>query len=165
MASNWTQSRMRTWLGVIVAVVGLVLLVVGWYDVSGEADVGRQMPYLVSASLPGAALLVCGAVLIAAERWRDAAARSDQKIEALYALFTEPAERADAAGQPDNEGTDPRVEPDLDGHLVTVDGSTRYHRPACPLLTGKATHDVDRDELTAKALEPCPVCEPPVPAA
>jgi hypothetical protein len=154
MAMDWTHTRMRTWLGVVVAVVGVVLLIVGWYKVSGESDVGRQMPYVVSACIPGGALLVAGAVLIAAERWRDAAMRTDQRVDALYALFTEPAETPPP----------PAAEAALDGHLVAVDGTTRYHRAACPLVAGKPVHDVAAADVTTGRLEPCPVCDPPAPA-
>jgi hypothetical protein len=158
MATDQSQTRLRAWLGVVVAAVGVVLVIVGWYKVSGEADVGRQMPYVVSACLPGAALLVAGAVLIAAERWRDAATRTDERVDALYALFTEPAEPADAVPAP------PPTDPAVDGHLVTVDGTTRYHRAACPLVAGKAVHDVAATEVNDRHLEPCPVCDPPAPA-
>jgi hypothetical protein len=149
---------MRTWLGLVVVVVGVVLLVVGWYDVSGEADVGRQLPYLVSASIPGGALVVAGAVLIAAERWREAAARTDQKVDALYALFTEPVDTAVPPATP------PDDESDRDGHVVALDGTSRYHRPACPLVSGKAAHDVAAADVAAAHLQPCEVCDPPPPA-
>jgi len=155
MATDQSQTRLRTWLGVVVAAVGVVLLIVGWYKVSGEADVGRQMPYVVSACLPGAALVVAGAVLIAAERWRDSATRTDERVDALYALFTEPAEPAPPAAAP--------ADPAVDGHLVTVDGTTRYHRAACPLVAGKPVHDVAATEVIDRHLEPCPVCDPPAP--
>jgi hypothetical protein len=144
---------MRTWLGVVVAVVGAVLLVVGWYAVSGESDVARQMPYIASACIPGAALVVSGAVLVAAERWRDAAGRTDQKIDALYALFTEPAGTVEAAAP---------VDAAADG-LVALDGTPRYHRAACPLVTGKPVHSITAADVTDEHLEPCPVCEPPAP--
>jgi hypothetical protein len=154
MAMDWTHTRLRTWLGVVVAVVGVVLLIVGWYKVSGESDVARQMPYVVSACIPGGALLVAGAVLIAAERWRDVALRSDQRVDALYALFTEPAEAPST----------PAADPAFDGHLVAVDGTTRYHRAACPLVAGKPVRDVAAADVAAGHLEPCPVCDPPAPA-
>ena len=148
---------MRTWLGLVVAVVGVVLLVVGWYAVSGESDVARQMPYIASACIPGAALVVSGAVLIAAERWRDAAVRTDQKVDALYALFTEPT---DAGADADPEPSPVEVAND---RLVALDGTPCYHRAACPLVTGKAVHSVTAADVTDGHLEPCPVCEPPAP--
>jgi hypothetical protein len=96
-------------------------------------------------------------VLIAAERWRDAAVRTDQKVDALYALFTEPT---DAGADADPEPSPVEVAND---RLVALDGTPCYHRAACPLVTGKAVHSVTAADVTDGHLEPCPVCEPPAP--
>ena len=50
-----TWPALRAWLGLTLAAVGAVLLWVGWYRVSGETLVAAQLPYIASASLPGAA--------------------------------------------------------------------------------------------------------------
>ncbi|NUP48304.1 MAG: hypothetical protein HOW97_13500 [Catenulispora sp.] len=52
--------RTRVAVGGAVGFVGVLLLVVGWYLISGEAVAGKQLPYLASASIPGAVLVVCG---------------------------------------------------------------------------------------------------------
>jgi hypothetical protein len=144
---------MRTWIGLVLAVAGGILLVVGWYNVSGETDIGRQMPYVVSATVPGAALIVAGAVIFATERWRDAAERNEQKIDALYALLTEPG----AAEPP------PPPAPVEDRVVVAVAGGTRFHRPECALAEGKAVTTVTEAEIGERGLDPCPVCDPPAP--
>ena len=59
-------SRLLWWGGLAAAAVGAVLSVIGWYGVSGERFAERQIPYLASCTVPGAALLVAGAVLLAA---------------------------------------------------------------------------------------------------
>ena len=46
-----------------VAGVGVVLCALGWYQISGQPTVPQQLPYLASATIPGAALLVVGLVL------------------------------------------------------------------------------------------------------
>ena len=46
-----------------VAGVGVLLCVLGWYQISGQPTVAQQLPYLASATIPGAALLVVGLVL------------------------------------------------------------------------------------------------------
>ena len=46
-----------------LAGVGVLLCVVGWYQISGQPTVPQQLPYLASATIPGAALLVVGLVL------------------------------------------------------------------------------------------------------
>jgi hypothetical protein len=71
-----------TWVGVLVAAVGLVLIAVAWGKVAGLTVVGLQMPYLVSAGFTGLGLVVVGLAItnISAKR-ADAAERSRQLRE------------------------------------------------------------------------------------
>jgi hypothetical protein len=124
-----------------------VLCVIGWYGVSGERFAERQLPYLASCTIPGAALIVAGAVLLAHGRDAIAAAR----VEELYRLLVteEPADGEQAATSP------LAVSPEL----LTVPGGTLYHRADCPLVAGKADA-VPVDERMRGELGPCPVCGP-----
>ena len=86
--------------GWLTAGLGVVLLVLGWYGISGQSSVAQQLPYLASASIPGAALVVGGLVLAAAERMRTRAGAADEatarRIAELHSLLVEPA----ADGEP-----------------------------------------------------------------
>ncbi|MET9735372.1 hypothetical protein ABZZ79_33485 [Streptomyces sp. NPDC006458] len=148
---TWTAHPVL-WAGWAALAAGAVLCVIGWYGVSGERFAERQLPYLASCTIPGAALIVAGAVLLAHGRDALAAAR----VEELYGLLTaeEPAEgerRArDAAG---------RVA--VARELLTVPGGTLLHRADCPLVAGRAEAvPVDAALLADGELEPCPICEP-----
>src|SRR5436305_11848088 len=59
-----------TIVGILTVVAGFVLIAVGWYDVSGTANVAFQLPYLVSSALTGLGLIVIGVATaaIAAKR-------------------------------------------------------------------------------------------------
>ncbi|GGY09223.1 hypothetical protein [Streptomyces djakartensis] len=149
--------RLRTvhpvlWAGWAALAAGAVLCVVGWYGVSGERFAERQLPYLASCTIPGAALIISGAVLLAHGRSSVAAAR----VEELYGLLVAagPAE-ADASGQA-------ALAPLAVGReLLTVPGGTLYHRADCPLVAGKAEAvPVDPGLVASGELGPCPVCEP-----
>ncbi|MEZ0106152.1 putative membrane protein [Catenulispora sp. EB89] len=78
--------RTRVALGGAVGFVGILLLVLGWYLISGEAIAAKQLPYLASASIPGAVLVVCGFVLAVSGTTDPDTAR---RIAELHALFTE----------------------------------------------------------------------------
>jgi hypothetical protein len=71
-------------VGPLAAGAGVLLCLLGWYGVSGEKHEARQLPYLASATVPGAALIVAGAVL---------AARPDptlrQQVDELHRLLVE----------------------------------------------------------------------------
>ncbi|MFH0521931.1 hypothetical protein ACHBTE_32775 [Streptomyces sp. M41] len=141
------------WAGWAALAAGAVLCVLGWYGVSGERFAERQLPYLASCTVPGAALIIAGAVLLAQGRGALAAAR----VEELYGLLVA-AEPADAAESGPSAAAPLAVSPDL----LMVPGGTLRHRADCPLVAGKAEAvPVDAKLVTSGELGPCPICEPP----
>jgi hypothetical protein len=152
-------TRLRTvhpvlWAGWAALASGAVLCVVGWYGVSGERFAERQLPYLASCTIPGAALVVAGAVLLAHGRSAPAAAR----VEELYGLLV--AAEPDDAAEPES-GRPAGAPLAVSGDMLMVPGGTLWHRADCPLVAGKAeTVPVDGGLLASGELDPCPICEP-----
>jgi hypothetical protein len=138
-----------TILGATLAAAGIVLLVYGWWRISGEARVAAQLPYLVSSSIPGAALVIAGAILWTRSRPQP----SDPRVDALLGLLTEPIHAAESAS---NGSETPAT--DADSRLVVVRGATHYHRPGCLLVAGKDTSPYDGGLATPGNLEACPLC-------
>ncbi|BBC37658.1 uncharacterized protein SGFS_089520 [Streptomyces graminofaciens] len=139
------------WAGWAALAGGAVLCVIGWYGVSGERFAERQLPYLASCTIPGAALLVAGAVLLAHGRNALAAAR----VEELYGLLVtaEPT----AEDEPGDAAVAPLA---VSGRLLMVPGGTLWHRADCPLVADKAEAvPVDSRVLASGELRPCPICE------
>ena len=126
-------------LGWVLAAVGAGMDVIGWYQISGQPTEAQQLPYLASATIPGSALIVAGAVLIAARgRAREGADRGA---------------RASAA------------RPGRTGGLWALPDGSYLHRGDCPLLDGKpeafeVTGDAGGNADGAKPNRACPVCEP-----
>ncbi|MFE6050683.1 hypothetical protein ACFQ6N_08010 [Kitasatospora sp. NPDC056446] len=175
----------REWTGRLLVAAGAVLCVLGWYGASGERFVEQQIPYLASSSIPGAALIVAGALLVAL---RPPPPPEDedltpQRVERLYELLVEPVAEA---GHDPGTGADTGTGADMDGDVdrdgdgdagtgpaaphptardaeawLAVPGGTRYHRPDCPLVTGKArAGPVGPDTVRTRRLSPCPLCSP-----
>ncbi|WP_329340848.1 hypothetical protein OG866_34430 [Streptomyces sp. NBC_00663] len=147
-------ARLRTvqpvqWAGWTALAAGAVLCVLGWYGVSGERFAERQLPYLASCTVPGAALIVAGAVLLAHGRDTLATARVAELYDLLVAAEPEtPAEPATA----------PLA---ISGDLLMVPGGTLWHRADCPLVAGKvAAVPVDAKLVASGELGACPICEP-----
>jgi hypothetical protein len=144
----------REWSGWFVVAAGAVLCVLGWYGISGENVIEQQLPYLASATIPGAALIVAGAVLLVSRPGRRTE-QADRRIETLYALLVADAGQADVPAAP-------REEPDDSQALLAVPGGTLYHRRDCPLVADKPTAEaIDPATAAERSLAPCPVCEPP----
>jgi hypothetical protein len=83
-------SHVPTYIGVAVAVIGFALMGIAWARIAGLVDVWKQMPYLLSAGLPGLGLVMVGLVIInVSARRQDGAARARQMsalAEALHDL-------------------------------------------------------------------------------
>ena len=80
-------SLLPTYLGVVIALIGFALLGFGWSKVAGLVDVWRQMPYVVSAGLPGLGLVMTGLVVInVSSRRQDGAERARQMDTLAEAL-------------------------------------------------------------------------------
>src|SRR5207253_2853861 len=72
-------SPVMTYVGVGVGLLGFVLIFVAWGQVAGEAQVYRQLPYLVSAGLTGLGLVMVGLTVInVAAKRHDEAERARQ---------------------------------------------------------------------------------------
>jgi hypothetical protein len=129
-------------LGWVVTAVGAALLVVGWYGVSGESVVAKQLPYLASATIPGAALVIAGLLIAARPHTGE---RDRQLLADLHAALLEPAP--------------PEAETPVDGGFWATPNGTTYHRPGCTL----AKYGADRltaEQVRERGLAPCSVCEP-----
>ena len=155
-----TRTRLagRGWLGTTLALAGAVLSFLGWYGVSGTATVGEQLPYLASGSIPGAALIVAAAIVLARESGQRTEHRTDALIAELHSLLVQ--ETAASATTRLAEPTVPS------GALVVVPGGGRYHRAMCALVVGKSgVEEIDAAAAGEQHLLACPVCEPDKPAA
>jgi hypothetical protein len=129
-------------LGWVLTAAGAALLVVGWYGISGESVVAKQLPYLASATIPGAALLVSGLLMTTRAQPDE---RERQLLADLHSALLEPAPPAPAA--------------ESDGLWATSNGHT-YHRAGCTLAQRGAA-PVTQAQVRERGLQPCPVCEPP----
>ncbi|WP_149180622.1 hypothetical protein [Streptomyces sp. TRM49041] len=142
--------RVLWWGGIAALAGGAVLCVLGWYGVSGERFAERQLPYLASSTVPGAALIVAGAVWVATVA-RTTAGRG------AWPGRTGAAEEGEEGEAAASDGA--AFRPSSDEPPVRVPDGTLAHRPDCPLVAGKAGVVPVGDA----AFEPCPVCEPETP--
>jgi hypothetical protein len=130
----------------VVSTAGLIGVAVAWYGASAQADWPDTLPW---ASLGAAAVTVA---LLGPVAWLMAALRRVRSLRREVMPWLE------AAVSTPNIGPTVPTAPGAD--FVTVGGMTRFHRPGCPLVTGKPVRPLTIEEARASALEPCGVCGP-----
>ncbi|MEU3050417.1 hypothetical protein ABZ705_28595 [Streptomyces sp. NPDC006984] len=171
-------SRLLWWGALAALACGILLCVLGWYGVSGERVAERQLPYLASSTVPGAALLVVGAVLAVGSVREAREAREEaagQDAEGPRDRVGRPAPEA-----PRETGAHDPPAAVSEEPPVRVPGGRLAHRPDCPLVAGKPIEPAEpagpADAAGAVAdgggsgeppqaggdgaPVPCPVCEP-----
>jgi len=78
--------RTRLWTGLAVIAVAAVVGGIGWYRVSGEPLLNRQIPYLAGAGIAVVVLAVLGGALVVAEQLRADQHRIGELESAVRAL-------------------------------------------------------------------------------
>ncbi|MFC1408366.1 hypothetical protein ACEZCY_03600 [Streptacidiphilus sp. N1-12] len=156
-----TAQALRDRLGWICCATGVLLCALGWYGVSGERYTARQIPYLASATAPGAALIVGGSVLLAARRRGARPSPEYEQLQRQLATLTRLLTEAVQAEQNDRAEAS-----EIDGSarpwLLAVPGGRTYHRSDCLLVQGRQDPEqLLNGDVASRGLRPCPLCEPP----
>ena len=79
---RWAGKATRPWLGWLLIAAGALLILLGYFGVSREAIVEKQIPYLVSGGIGGVLLCVLGAYVLGTEELRKDSGRLD-RLEAM----------------------------------------------------------------------------------
>ncbi|MCU1392630.1 MAG: hypothetical protein JWM34_1058 [Ilumatobacteraceae bacterium] len=148
--------------GIVLAVGGVVFIFLGWYGVSGRPTLGEEMPYLASGTIPGAAMLVAAAVMLAGDANHRSMERTNAMMSELHTLLVEAVTDAPAGSTAPTVGAAEEA-PAADA-LVAGERSDHVHRADCMLVVGKpgfTTADVAL--IRRRGLSACPVCEPDIP--
>jgi hypothetical protein len=165
---RWVGAAVRPWLGWILIAAGALLMLLGYFGVSREAQPGKQIPYLVSGGVGGMFLAVLGAYFLGTQELRRDSGRLDRiekQIEELHRALLErtdaPTQELHAAESTSAAGSNGHA---ADTSVVMVESGESYHRSGCALATGKSVTGLTPAAAERRGLRPCPVCEPVVTA-
>ena len=153
-------------IGGIIAPLGLVLVLIGWYGAAHTPNLFEQVPYMISGGLLGVALVVLGGFLYFAhwltqliKETRAHANVMSTALERLEELLAHQVARPDVT-----VATGAEAAPAATGRrtlvaapaLVATAKGTMMHRPNCVIVAGKeGLRAVDESD----GLAPCKLCE------
>ena len=108
-ALDWRQA-----VGGGLVVLGVIAIVVAWFQIAGTAEVWKQLPYVASGGIGGAALIAIGLTLIVAYEHandRDAIGRLLVRLDSLeYGPGGGSSEDPGAEGNVDTDSRDQLLE-------------------------------------------------------
>ena len=157
---RWVWDSVRPVLGWILVAVGLLALFLGWYGVSGESLVAKQLPYLASGGLVGVALVVLGGRFMLIQDLRRDSGRLDRLETMVNELHAALLARPDAPGRVARGHVETASSNGAADYMV-LPGGQSFHVPGCPMLEGKEKASRIKPTTAARrGLMPCPLCEP-----
>ena len=156
---RWVGKAGRPWAGWGFVVAGVIVSIVGWIGVSGEAIVAKQIPYVVSGGIGGVLLAVVGAYFLGTEELRKDSGRLDrleQKVDELHAaLLSRPDAPVITSDGASGNGSSSAPE-----SVLVVSGGETFHAHGCPMAAGKETEELAVTAATKRGLSACPLCSP-----
>jgi hypothetical protein len=156
-------------IGGILAPVGLLLVLLGWWGAAHTPNLYEQIPYVASGGLFGLGLVFLGAFFYFAhwitELVKEGRGQSAAMLEAIARLDETVRQQAgldrlagatngSASGHHD-AAPSPAV--DDDRELVATNRGTMAHRPDCVVVAGKPSL---RRVATDDGLDACKLCDP-----
>jgi hypothetical protein len=125
---------------------GLVLILLAWFQVSGQVDLGSQMRWL-NAGVAGVIVAGAGNVL-----WLMAGRRRVGELcrSAARPVLARAARNRTVANAPTPDGAV--------GQLVSGQGMTRFHRRSCLFVAGKPVTPASERGHIAAGRRPCDAC-------
>jgi hypothetical protein len=151
----WLVEGIRPYLGYLFVAAGLVALFLGWYGVSGQSLVAKQLPYLASEGLVGVVLITIGNRIFLINDLRRDSGRLDRLEEMVAELHAVLLSRSDAVA--DAPGVTARA---TEKPFRAVPRGTSYHLPECAMVAGKQTDSISRGDVASRGLKPCRMCHP-----
>jgi hypothetical protein len=151
-AGAFLKTNARLVVALVLLVLGVVLVILGWYGAAHTNILTEQIPYFISGGLLGMALIiVAGVVGSSASLERE---NREMRRELTRAMRAAPAERRSS---PYPLSAVPSAQ---DGHVYVVPGGRSFHFAGCPLVEGKNGSELSIEDAMASGFATCKLCGP-----
>ena len=183
-------SALATYVARTLVVIGLILLILAWDQAARWDTLQQQFPYLMSASIPGLAMIIVGLAVEYLQNLRQLTAKrakqmAELNVAVLHLVTTirthgglgsapaEPAAVPVGVGATAGSAAPtaaPAAAPSpaaaaapaaVPTDQIVVAGRSSFHRPDCHLVAGRDDMaQLTQLEAEAQSLTACRVCKP-----
>ena len=149
---GFVVANARILAAIALLVVGVVLVILGWYGTAYTNVFTEQIPYLISGGLLGSALIiVAGFLASSASLERQNRELRRDLVRAIASIGN--ARPAMAPAMDDEPRSD-------DGTVMVVSGGRSYHFAGCPIAEGKQARSMTVGEAAKAGFVACKLCGP-----
>jgi hypothetical protein len=143
------RKNVRLVLAVVFLIVGILLVILGWYGAAHTNILTEQIPYFISGGLLGMALIIVAGVIGSSA----ALERENRELrrDLMHALASAPARSPGGAPMSSPRRSD-------DGHVYIVPGGRSYHLAGCPIVEGKDGSELTMPEAASAGFAACKLC-------
>lgn len=144
------DNKLTIQVAVGMVTIGFVLMFIAWNEAASLDYVQGQVPYLLSGTLPGLALVLTGLTLALVNELRTLAGKVIHRLDRLGATTEGPSRRPAAVPEGD--------------HVVAT--ASTFHSPDCHVVEGR-TDLTPMSPMAAQdqGLTACRICDPEVAVA
>ncbi|MGK2948225.1 MAG: hypothetical protein ACSLFP_06605 [Acidimicrobiales bacterium] len=161
-ASVRLSERILLILGGILAPLGLVAVLLGWWGAARTPHLFEQVPYLISGGLLGLGLVFLGSFFYFTHWLTELVKEHRTQSRALLDALTVLQERVERLGGVAAAGTATNGHDPGQVVLVATERGTMAHRAECVVVAGKSPL---RPVGVGDGLRPCKLCEPYAPVS
>lgn len=148
--------RLQLIVGGLLAAIGLIAIILGWYGAANTGIGFEQTPYLISGGLLGLALVFLGGFVYFAY-WvtrlvRETRAQADRAAAILDEIHGSLNGSSPAGARPK------AIAGGANGAFVATRSGNLFHLPTCSVVAGRS--NLKRVSAKTRGLEPCAICDP-----
>jgi len=141
--------NLRLVLALVFFVLGVALVILGWYGAAHTNILTEQIPYFISGGLLGMALIIVAGVLgSSATLERESRELRDDVSRALDGSTLQRIPLGGTSLRPRSE----------DGQVYVVPGGRSYHVAGCPIVEGKDASELSLPDAAAAGFTTCKLC-------
>lgn len=147
-ANEFLRKNARALAAAALFIVGVVLVILGWYGAAYTNIFTEQIPYLISGGLLGVALIVVAGFLASS-------ASLERSNEDLRRDFSRAISTLSTGAASNGNGMS--ASPD-GGKVFVVAGGHSYHEAGCPIVEGKDSSPLSIRKAIDSGYVTCKLC-------